>query len=464
MRVCSLSPLPLLALLAGACAPAAPPAPPPAAASPGAPTSAETSQPAAVAPAPTEPAGPTCEPLEVTLPEVPMGPKDPEIPDVVDPDRLAPFFEKAARVLRGKADDHVRIAVYGDSNLTMDFQTGQMRRTLQQAYGDAGHGFVALARPWSHYKHMDVRHRMKDGWQAYACSTDPVPDRLYGISGIAAESLSMGSSTWVETADPEASPIGHSASRFNVYYLKGPRRGTFEIRVDGASFKKVNAHADEVGLGVESFEVDDAPHKVEAVVADPDHRSRLLGVTLERGTPSFVVDSFGVGSMNTESQWKQDPALNHAMLQHRGYDLVIFATGANDGFTLDVTPKCLDDLIARHRKALPDAPIMFVTPSDRGKDPRTGHRLKKILAQRYEIAKKNGAALWDLWKAMGGDGSMKTFYDRGMAINDYTHFNEKGGTYMGLRLTYALWRELKRYVEAHPDAGCAEPDAAVAQN
>lgn len=433
----------------GCAAPPPAPVPPPAAPPP------PRALPAPVAvKAVAEPVAPTCPALTVELPPVPTSEEDPPLVAIRDAHLLARFFERAARLLRGRADDHVRIAVYGDSNLTMDFLTGQMRRTLQGAYGDAGHGFVSFGRPWSHYKHMDVRHDMKRGWHPFACSTNPTMDRLYGIAGIAAESSSLGAVTWVATAADDA-PIGRTASRFDLFHLRGERWGRFEIHVDGAPLRTVDSRAAETGLGVEHFELPDAPHRVEVVARD---RVRLFGLTLERGEPSFVVDSFGVGSMNTASQWREDPELNHEMLVHRKYDLVIFATGANDGFTLDVTPGYLADLIARHRRALPDAPILLVTPADRGKT-KTFYQTRLAIEQRREIATENGTALWDMWLAMGGESSMGTFYRRGMAINDYVHFNEKGGRYMGQRMTHALWHALAHHLEAHPRAGCDDGPA-----
>src|SRR5690606_27501618 len=157
--------------------------------------------------------------------------------------------------------------------------TGQMRRTLQAAHGDAGHGFVSFGRPWSHYKHMDVRHEMKRGWQPYACSTHPTPDRLYGIAGIAAESSSVGAVTWVATAGEDA-PIGRTASRFAVFFLRGERWGKFDIVADGEVVRSVDSHAAAIGLGVERFELDDAPHRIEIVARDRQNRVRMFGIAL----------------------------------------------------------------------------------------------------------------------------------------------------------------------------------------
>src|SRR5262249_27239268 len=152
----------VVALAALGCAGAAPEPP---AASPRSPGRAARG-PVAVEPRPTGatrsadpwPTPIACEPLAVPPLDAGKDPVGVPLPPIVDATGLVmgPFYERLARLARGRADDHVRIAVYGDSNLTMDWITGRMRRQLQARYGDAGHGFIALGRPWSHYKHMDV--------------------------------------------------------------------------------------------------------------------------------------------------------------------------------------------------------------------------------------------------------------------------------------------------------------------
>jgi hypothetical protein len=41
-----------------------------------------------------------------------------------------------------------------------------------------------------------------------------------------------------------------------------------------------------------------------------------------------------------------------------------------------------------------------------------------------------------------------------MTQGDYTHFNERGGAYMGDRVVYALLAAFDRYAASHPRAGC----------
>ena len=86
----------------------------------------------------------------------------------------------------------------------------------------------------------------------------------------------------------------------------------------------------------------------------------------EEHEPGFVVDSFGVGALNTKSLAREDPRVNATMLRRRNYDLVIFMVGANDEFTFDEAPLHMKRIIERHRAALPETPesTQDVTPSE----------------------------------------------------------------------------------------------------
>jgi hypothetical protein len=297
---------------------------------------------------------------------------------------------------------------------------------------------------------MDVVHG-SHGWVCYNVSTDPAFDRLYGLTGIAAESAAMAGKAYVETAG-DASPIGRTVDAFEVFYLA--RKGVaFDVELDGKQQARVKSDDEGVdGLGVHRVETTDGPHRLEIV---PRGVVRVLGVALERqkADPSFVVDSFGVGAMNSRAQATKNPKLETAMLKHRGYDLIIFHSGHNDGFTWRETPGALKKIIEMHRKALPDAPILMMTPADRGKK-RTFSFTRIAVKQRREIADNLETALWDLWRAMGGEHSMARFKARGLAMSDYAHFSQAGGAWAGDRLLAALWEDLARYLKAHPKAGC----------
>ena len=53
--------------------------------------------------------------------------------------------------------------------------------------------------------------------------------------------------------------------------------------------------------------------------------------------------------------------------------------------------------------------------------------VEELGAYQKLMASQTGAAFFDLYKAMGGKGSMKKLVDRNMANKDYTHLSYGGG-------------------------------------
>jgi lysophospholipase L1-like esterase len=395
----------------------------------------------------------TCSPLRVA-PAVPttLPGLDPQLPPIVDArEAMAPLYARLAASMRGATREPVRIAVYGDSNGTMDFMTGEMRRILQTRYGDSGHGFVALVKPWNWYRHRDVKHdHYVNAWEAFTVTTHPTPttdDPWYGHAFIAAQSRQPGALTWVATADANA-PVGRNVSRFEVYYLEWPRGGTFDVRVDGELGAIVTTRTDKAQAGFVRVEVPDGPHRAN-IVARTAKPVRLFGAVLERDGPGVQVDGLGVGSLNCLTMLREDEALDRAILRHRKYDLVVVHIGSNSFFARDHAG-CMKQLVARYRAALPDAAILLMTPPD---------QLEKAWLARVNddlrrVAAETGVAFFDFREAMGGEGSMRRFQELDLTQKDFTHFNERGGAFMGARLVAAIERDFARWAAAHPRAGC----------
>jgi hypothetical protein len=180
---------------------------------------------------------------------------------------------------------------------------------------------------------------------------------------------------------------------------------------------------------------------------------RLFGAVLERDAPGVVIDTFGVGSLNTKTMTRYDPRLVAEMLTERRYDLIVHMTGANDLFTMSSVPASFHALIAAERAALPHASILVTTPADRGRG-RSFPPTLRVVAQRSRIAESEGTGFWDLHRAMGGRDSMRKFVEAKLAFDDAVHFTDEGGAFVAERLDAALMRGFARYLEAHPDAGC----------
>src|SRR5580658_2842939 len=100
------------------------------------------------------------------------------VPDLdVPPGSLDAFYASLRR------KEVTRILHYGDSPTTADSITSDVRRLLQARFGDAGHGFVLIAKPWAWYSHSGMRLEAK-GWKILPASQGHAPDGFHGLGGV----------------------------------------------------------------------------------------------------------------------------------------------------------------------------------------------------------------------------------------------------------------------------------------
>jgi hypothetical protein len=382
---------------------------------------------------------------------------DAAVPPILDAKKsLAPFYERLAELARGKAKHHVKIGMYGDSNLTADAMSGRMRRQLQGRFGDGGHGYVALARPWEWYSHNDIHH---DGhwkmWKQVATSTGKVMDGHYGFANIAGDSLQPGADVWVSTEPRPGAPVGWTANRFDLYYAKRPDGGELEVSIDGEVKKTLDTKG-EWEAAFETFEVPDAKHEIK-VKALGKGTSRVYGVAVEKDPAAIQLDSLGTGSLNMEQMAGVKSDTRRAQWAHRGYDLVIIQLGTNEFGVEETHRKFHKIVIDEMRAAIPNLPILILSPPDEAEagtdysDPRIVTLEKRLKS----IAEDNGTAYWDFREAMGGDKSILKFGKKGLAYKDQVHLSKQGDEVMGDRVLCAVFDDLAAYLKAHPDAGCA---------
>jgi lysophospholipase L1-like esterase len=411
--------------------------------------------------------GPTpvaaCAPADLELPafDVRVVPDSPQ-PVVDAAGNLNAFYMRMLAVARKTATGHLRIAMFGDSNMTMDYITGGMRRVLQAKYGDAGHGYVAFARPWGWYRHRDMRHEVaSQGWKQLATSTHQTSDGHYGLANIAAESVGGGAWAYAETADA-AAPIGKSVSSIDLFYMGRTFGGDFTVRIDGKDQEDVSTKTAAPGAQVRHYDVPEGAHRIG--VMTKSGAVRMFGATFELAGASVVVDSFGTGALNYEQLLHVTDESRVPMLQRRKYDLVIFLLGTNM-FAPIYHREWVQGTIERFRRSRADLPILLLSPPDMETYANALHsdpRIVKVGAQIRAIAAESNVGFWDFQAAMGGDLGMQKFAKAGLAEWDLIHFREAGGMLMGERLAHALTNATKQFELAHVGAGCTDSAPAAA--
>jgi hypothetical protein len=404
--------------------------------------------------------GDKCPPLTVPVPEkfAQTSKGDAKVPDIVDygEKQLDSFFEKLARVARGTPGAVVRIGTYGDSNWTNDRTAGDIRRRLQLAFGDAGHGFVGFGIPWGWYHHQNLQHGTTGKWNPWNLSAMPIKDGMYSFAGMSAESSQVGATAWVETAKA-GDPVGTSVASFEVSYLARPKGGSFEVLIDGASKETVDTEAAANEVKYLRYKVPDGKHRLTIKVAKG--KVRLFGVVLERDR-GVVLDGIGMNALNPLRMTKMDRAQLADGLTKRNYDLLIETTGTNVWSPID-HKTVMPELMTLLRKALPNAAFMlwsapdFVKMNREGQDAISEPAMRFLAGAKHEMAKTHKIGWWDQYAALGGFGSAPKWTKAHFYEPDGIHIGPRMNEYIGERFVHALLKELARRVEKDPKLGCA---------
>jgi lysophospholipase L1-like esterase len=365
---------------------------------------------------------------------------------------LDAFFARLARTERGEAGAVTRVLHYGDSTIASDYVSGTVRRRLQARFGDAGHGFILIANPWEWYFHNDVFHASDGEWNASRLAGPTAADGMYGLGGVSFTSYG-GGVAWFGTAP--RGDFGRNVGRFDLYYLEQPGGGDVELAVRGAPPQRLSTRGAAKAARVRSVRVADGEAKltVRPLGSGP---VRLFGVALERDEPGVVVDALGSHAAMAVYWQRQDPAHWKDEMALRDPALVVFQYGTNESdlWRLDRAEyeSALAGLIDELHAVSGGASVLVVAPLDRAE--QKGGRLatKRVIldlvAIQRRVALAHGAAFWDTFTAMGGEGSMGRWVRARpqLAGGDLTHPTPLGAEVIGDMLSdaivgaYAAWR------------------------
>ena len=351
----------------------------------------------------------------------------------------------------------VRISHYGDSPITNDGITSTVRRQLQLKFGDAGHGFILITKPWGWYGHVGVKQDASSGWQS-----DPIfishGDHLFGFGGASFTTSKAGEFASFSTAD--TGEVGRKVSSFDIYFLSQPGGGDFVVEVDGVQSAKVSTTGEKLHSNFHKITTEEGAHTI-TLKAVGNGPVRLFGAVLETNDKGVEYDSLGVNGAYIG-------LLSHYMdadhwieqLRHRHPDLVILNYGTNESqfenLRMDQYEQDTKEVIRRIREALPDISIMLVSPMDRGTRGPGGSivtrpMIPKLVAYQRRIAAETGCAFFDTYSAMGGEGTVAKWYEARPRLmgGDFTHPTWQGSEIVGNLISDAIINSYEKYKQQH---------------
>ena len=361
---------------------------------------------------------------------------------------LDSFYASLARTDARQPGAITRITHYGDSPITNDGITSTVRRLLQEQYGDAGHGFILMDRPWAWYGHQAITFSSGGGWDDNPMGPSSNTSE-FGLGGVSF--TASGPGKYARFAPASMGDTGKNFSRMEVYFLRQPNGGQFTVSVNNDNSQTVSTAGD-TSSGF--FEIKARqPGENTFEVRSTGGSVRLFGAVIENDGPGVVYDSLGVNgayagllvSAMNENHWVEQ-------LRHRNPNLVVINYGTNESEYASANQmqryeKDLHEVIRRVREALPDVSILIVSPMDRGKRVPGGKiitnpAIPMIVEMQRRVALEEKCAFFNMYQAMGGEGTMAKWYagtgKNHLVGGDLTHPTAEGSEIVGSLLFEAL--------------------------
>lgn len=349
------------------------------------------------------------------------------------------FYEALSN--RASLERPVRIAYFGDSFIEADIMTGDLRAMLQEHFGGCGVGYVPITSSVFGFR-PTVRHSFS-GWNSHAI-TDSVGfnrsfqdiSNQYFVPRMGAEVTLSGQRKYASHLD--------TCEVSSIYFLS-----TDSLRLTACiNRSKVTSYSFQGDTLMQSVSVKGRIGQVRWKIEQADSASLFYAVTMdpEKG---IVLDNFSTRGSSGQQ-------LGHIPLSRlqdynrlRTYDLIILQYGLNVAFEQGVNytyyKNAMIPVVKRLKKAFPNAAILIIGVGDREyKDEqgelRTMPGVKNLIRYQQALAAETQVAFWNLFEAMGGEGSMVEMVESkpSMANYDYTHINFRGGKHLASLLFETL--------------------------
>lgn len=388
----------------------------------------------------------------------PLGVEAPPVA-LVDPTghALDAFFRSLERTRKGEPGAITRIAHFGDSMIVSDYVSATLRQKLQEAFGDAGHGFMLTANAWPAYYHDGVFRFSSKGYRVSRIVGPLTDDGLYGLGGVTFRAgpgvlSEFGTAPSNLGERPTEERPGNRVSRFVVSFLRSPGAGSLVISVDGEERAVVDTSGPETKVDRFTLDVPDGPHRFRLSYRGAE--TRTFGVIFERDRPGVVLDALGVQGARIRFLDQQDDAHFMSELAWRAPALVVFQFGANesgDGYAypMDQYQETMGLVLAQTRRALPASSCLVVGAMDRARVENgavTSMKIIQLIVKEQRIAAERfGCAYFDTYESMGGWGSMPNWVKRGLGQADMTHPSAVGADRLGTWLYRALMQSYERF-------------------
>ncbi|MDR2978983.1 MAG: GDSL-type esterase/lipase family protein [Bacteroidales bacterium] len=351
------------------------------------------------------------------------------------------FFDSFFKMLENEQDEVVRILHYGDSQIEMDRMTSDIRKFFQHKFGGGGPGLIPLQQTVSSTSvYQSVSGELSD-YAVYGTSSKS-KDRFYGPL---VRYYKINGKVHLTVSAPQHKQTDEKLLTYKkVTVLSKDLKGGLQAKLKPNKQTECELVNDSIGINYFTFALDTPTHRFTLTLHG---NADIYGIMVDH-QKGVAVDNIPIrGSSGTFFTGMEDSLLVK-MYKDMRVGMIILQFGGNSvpGISGYQGIAYLKNTIASQirfiRRCCPQAKILFIGPSDMSLRIngvlQTYPRLADLNEALKEAALENGAAYWDMFTIMGGEGSMIAWVSNGFAGNDYIHFTPKGAARIGEALVHSF--------------------------
>lgn len=359
---------------------------------------------------------------------------------------MSHFYEALSGVKDMKRP--VRIAYFGDSFIEGDILTADLRNMFQKEFGGKGVGYVSVTSKFPGFR-PTVKHSFS-GWKTHNVTDSTGFVRNNQDISNTYSYASEGAFTTLEATGKYVSNL-ESCTSSSIFYLTSDSL-CLSAQINSGVEQEFCVRGDST---LQSITVNGDIKSVKWNIKKASSNALFYAVTMDSDT-GVILDNFSTRG----SSGQQLLGIPFSVLRKyntlRKYDLLVVQYGLNVAFEggLDYTyyKDGMKSVISHLKKAFPDTSILIVSIGDRETKDENGNLrtmpgVKGLIRSQQMLAAETGISFWNLYNAMGGEGSMSKLVNSkpAMANYDYTHINFRGGKHIAALLFEAIMYGKEQY-------------------
>lgn len=376
---------------------------------------------------------------------------------VSDPGHALDAFYAGLDSLSAGCDTVITIVHLGDSHIQAGHYSGRTMRLLQQEFGNAGRGWITPLKisrtnePDDYFITSLIRE-----WTTGRC-IQASPRAPIGPGGIG-----IRTSAPFVNFDLSIAPNNGAGYAFNrVIVYRGDKSmpllpaGKLRDSTETASGKPLPgdpgmiADTIRINLAVDTLQLQSTRRQpgTDALLDASSFENVYYGFSLTNGKPGILYHSIGVNGSMFVNYTNDRYVRRLAALRP---SLLIISLGTNESFGRRFGENefagQVEAFLALVRKYLPHTAILLTTPPECYRRVTVNKQRRYVRNENTErvaqailrVARKEGAACWDLFAATGGRQSSAKWFEGKWMGRDRIHFRKEGYEEQGLLLYNAL--------------------------